>query len=463
MLQNYQKTLQPQSNATAVDVFSKEYVDNPFLLVTIGEKLTSRAIVEATMRAQTGKRLQRPFGSPLNLSPWHQLLLNPRQLFHLPTPSISQITTQTVIGPNCKKPLILDIPIMITGMSYGGSLSLPMKIALAQGAALAGTSTNTGESAVTGEERSAAKFLIGQYNRGGWLSSNEQLQQLDAIEVQLGQGAWGGAVEDQVGHQKDEHLTEAWHLNSGENATIYPRMPGCNSPQDYIKLINNLKSEYDVPIGVKIAGTDFIELELAVITQTTADFIVIDGAEGGTSSSPPTLQDDVGLPTLFALDRTIKWLQSRSLRHRFSVIITGGMTTPGHFLKALALGADAVYIGSIAVIAALQTQMANLLPNIPPSQLAFYVGKQKDILDVPAAANHLYNFLMSCTEEMKLVIQALGKTSTKGLNRDDLIAIDRDLANTIEIRYAGDIRKEQNAGFYPPSSGADDVAFPLQQ
>lgn len=462
MSQNWPINFLSDTTTTTTDILSKEYVDNPFLLVAICEKLTSRAIVEATMRAQSGKRLQRPFGSPLPLSPWDRLLLNPRQLFRLPTPNLSQIATQTVIGPNCKKPLVLDIPIMITGMSYGGSLSLPMKIALAQGAALAGTSTNTGESAVTAEERGAAKFLIGQYNRGGWLSSQEQLQQLDAIEVQLGQGAWGGAVEDSVAHQKDEHLLKTWHLETGQSATIHSRMPGCNSPQDYIKLVNDLKSQYNVPVGIKIAGTDFIEMELAVIVQTKADFIVIDGAEGGTSASPPTLQDDIGLPTLFSLTRTINWLQKQNLRYRFSVIIAGGMSTPGHFLKALALGADAVYIGSIAVLAALQTQIAELLPNVPPSQLAFYVGKQKDQLDVQTAATHLYNFLTSCTEEMKLVVQALGKNSTKDLSKDDLVAIDRDLADTLELHFAGDPREQQPGTFNWAADKVENMTYQMQ-
>lgn len=339
---------------------------------------------------------------------------------------------------------------------------MPLKIALAQGAALAGTSTNTGESAVTAEERGAAKFLIGQYNRGGWLSSQEQLRQLDAIEVQLGQSAWGGAVEDPVGHQKDEHLLDTWHLEAGQSATIHSRMPGCDSTQDYIKLLNDLKSQYDVPVGIKITGTDFIEMELAVIAQTKADFIVIDGAEGGTSASPPTLQDDIGLPTLYALTRTINWLQKHNLRYRFSVIIAGGMATPGHFLKALALGADAVYIGSIAVIAALQTQMAELLPNVPPSQLAFYVGKQKDQLNIQEAATNLYNFLTSCTEEMKLVVQALGKNSTKDLGRDDLVAIDRNLADTLGLRFAGDPRDQQPRTFNRTADTVENMTYQMQ-
>lgn len=178
------------------------------------------------MRAEIGKELIHPLGSPVVLSPWDKVLLNPKQLFQLPTSDYTQINTQTVIGPKAKRPLQLEIPIMITGMSYGGSLSLPMEIAVAKGATLAGTSTNTGESAVTNEERDAAKFLVGQYHRGGQLSGAEQLSRLDAIEIQLGQGAWGGAVDSTMkAEQIGEHLRKTWNLEKGEDATVYSRIP----------------------------------------------------------------------------------------------------------------------------------------------------------------------------------------------------------------------------------------------
>lgn len=192
------KMMDPVFDEAVSKMLTEDYQDNPFLLATIAEKMTPRAIIEAGMRAESGKVLSRPLGSPVVLSPWNKVLLNPKQLFELPVASTLAISTKTVIGPGAKKPLALDIPILITGMSYGGSLSLPMKVALARGASLAGTATNTGESAVTDEERDDAKFLIGQYNRGGWLSGPEQLGRLDAIEIQLGQGAWGGAVEEPI-------------------------------------------------------------------------------------------------------------------------------------------------------------------------------------------------------------------------------------------------------------------------
>ncbi|AJQ28151.1 MULTISPECIES: FMN-binding glutamate synthase family protein [Pelosinus] len=438
------KLIDPSMDEVMAKMLTEDYKDNPFLMVTVAEKLSPRAMMEAAMRAEAGKELARPLGSPVVLSPWDKLLLNPKQLFELPTSDYTEITMKTVIGPKAKKPLQLELPIMITGMSYGGSLSLPIKIALAKGATIVGTSTNTGESAVTEEERGAARFLIGQYHRGGQLSSQEQLKQLDAIEIQLGQGAWGGAVDSTMKAQDiDDHLRNAWKLKKGEDATVYARMPGKNSTQDYIAMIDDMKAQYDVPIGVKIAGTDYIEYELAVIAQTKADYIVVDGSEGGTAVANPTLQDNVGLPTFHTLVRTIDWLVKNNLRDRFSVIIAGGLTTPGHFLKALALGADAVYIGTIALLAALHTQMTKALPQAPPSQMLLYTGKLTDKLNIDAAANHLANFLSSCKSEMQLAVQAVGKESIKELNRSDLVTVEKDLAEFAAIRYAASHREER--------------------
>ncbi len=459
------KLMNPMVDETTIKMMTEEYSDNPLALLTVSEKLSPRALIEAAMRAEAGMELSRPLGSPVVLSPWTKLYLNPKQLFELPSTDYTSVDTATVIGEGAKKPLRLDIPIMITGMSYGGSLSLQMKIALAKGTAAAGTSTNTGESAVTDEERQAAKYLIGQYHRGGWLSGPEQLGQLDAIEIQLGQGAWGGAVDETIESDTiGKHLRKAWHLEKGQDATIYSRMPGKETTQDIITMVNKMKTQFDVPVGVKIAATDYIEYELAVIAKTQADYIVIDGAEGGTAGSPPTLQDDMGLPTLHGLVRAVDYLTDNGLRDKFSLIVAGGLATPGHFLKAMALGADAVYIGSIALLAAMHTQSAKVMPEAPPSQLALYKGKMNDKLDIDSAAHHLTNFLASCTAEMKLAVQAMGKHSFKELTREDLVAVDKDLAEFAGLRYAGSHRRSDSSqpAAQPGRKRQNEESVPLQ-
>jgi glutamate synthase domain-containing protein 2 len=433
--------MDPSMDAAMKNMLTSKYDENPFLMTTIAGKLTPRAIMEAGMRAQTGKELKRPIGSPVVLSPWEKVLLNPRQLFELPTQDKKSIQTKTTIGPNAKKPLKLDTPIMLTGMSYGGSLSLRMKMAIAKGTAIAGTSTNTGESGLTNEERDNAKYLIGQYNRAMRLKE-EDLQYCDAIEIQFGQGAWGGGSEiTDKAKNIGEHLRETWELEEGKDSTIFARFINTANSDDIVTLINRIKDKVDVPVGVKIAGSDFIEYDLEVISKTNADFITIDGSEGGTAGAPPTFEDDIGLPTLHSIVRAVDWLEEKNLKNKYQIIAAGGLTTPGHFMKALAIGADAVYIGSIALMATLQSQMIKALPKYPPPQLAVYTGKLQEEFDIEEGARNLANFLKSCTTEMKGALQVLGKNSVSQLSREDLVTFDKDLAEFMGIRYGASRRK----------------------
>lgn len=419
------------------------YTENLFSTVTIMQKLTPRAIIEAGMRAESGKPIERPLGSPIVLSDWHKVLLNPVHLFRLPTADGVQIQTNTVIGPRAKKPLQLEIPILITGMSYGGALSLNAKVALARAATMAGTASNSGEAPLIDEERQAAKLFIGQYNRAGWMNTPEQLRQLDAIEIQIGQGAQAAAPMGMSSTQIGEHLRKAKRLKPGQNAVIHTRLPGMNQTSDFITIVQDLKNNYGVPVGLKFCATHYLEKELEVAVQAGVDYIVVDGAEAGTHGGPTTLQDDVGLPTLYALARTVHFLEIQGVKEQISVIASGGLTTPGHFMKAMALGADAVYIGSIALMALLQTQMSKALPYEPPTQIPLYLGKFKEDLDIEEAAEHLAKFLKSCVEEMKLTTYALGKTDLAQLERSDLVCVDKDLAQVLRIDYAGYPSDEQ--------------------
>jgi glutamate synthase domain-containing protein 2 len=429
------KLLDPMVDYYVKEMFSKEYGDNPYIIVTAAQKLGVKNIIEAAIRAKTGNILARPYGSNLQLSPWDKLLLSPRQLFMLPTVSTKEISTQVIIGKNSKKPLVLSMPIMITGMSYGGSLSLDMKIALAKASKIVGTSTNTGESTITKEVRKHSKYVVGQLNRGGRMK-DEDLPYLDAIEIQLGQGAWGGAVESTTyAKDIDERLRHDWRLKKGEDCYFSARMDGINGKEDLINLVNELKGKYNVPIGIKIAASNFVEKELDVITSTACDYIVIDGCEGGTAVAPPTLEDNMGLPTLYALIRTVKYLKERNIKEKFDLIIAGGLSNPGHFLKAMALGADAVYIGSIALFAAIHNQAVKALPESPPTQLALNTGKLKDELDINEAAKSLSNFLYSCNEEIKLSLQAMGKKKLSELSYEDLISLDKQISEYTNIDY----------------------------
>ncbi|SMC05311.1 glutamate synthase conserved region-containing protein [Sulfobacillus thermosulfidooxidans DSM 9293] len=381
--------------------------------------------LENSLRATQDQAIGRPMGTPLVFSHWENLVFNPAQLAHIPTRRREEVELKTVIGPKTARPLVTDIPILIAAMSYGGALSMKAKIALALGANMAGTATNTGESYLP-EERDAAKRLIVQYHRGTWpLSAQnhpEYLESADAIEIQIGQGAQAASA--MITKHVDPEMQKYFGLKDGDKAVIAARLQGVETPQDFVRLVHQLKGRYSVPVGVKIAPSGWLEDDLAVILDAHVDFIVLDGGEGGTHSGPPILQDDFGIPTMAAISWADQFLREKNCRQRITLIAAGGLRSPGDYLKAMALGADAVYIGYAALMALSAYQAQKVLPYAPPEDLLYHKGKHHHELDVDQAARHLAHFLRSSCDELRYGVQAVGKTNIHDVNRDDLVALD---------------------------------------
>ncbi|MDI3299343.1 MAG: FMN-binding glutamate synthase family protein [Bacillota bacterium] len=412
-------------------IMKEPYTDSLINTVTTLQKVNARILVETLMRAKQGKPVGRPFGSVLQMSPWEHILLSPTYLTRVPPKYGTPIDLRVTIGPRAKKPLQIEIPVMVTGMSFGGALSVRAKVALARAASRAGTATNTGE-AFLPEEREAADKLIVQYIRGTWPASSQyrwdQLEQADAIEIQVGQGAQAGVAQTTPAKKIHERMREAYGLDPGQDALIESQLEGVKGAQDLERLVRKLKERFPVPIGYKFGATQWMERELEIAIRAGVDYIVVDGAEAGTHAAPPTLADDTGLPTFHALVRTVDYLERRGVREDVSVIAAGGLRTPGEFLKALALGADAVYIGTIAVLAMLADEMAKTAPGEPATQLVLQTGSRRRDLDVEQAAQNLYNFFKAVEQEMRQGIAAVGKTRVADLKREDLVALDESIA-----------------------------------
>jgi len=428
-------------------VVRDQYTENLFEMVPSGKKVGVINLMEIAMRAKHGTPIPRPLGSHIHFSPWEKILFNPVHLFRMPTPENVQISTTITIGPQAAKPLTVAMPILIGAMSFGGALSKRAKIALAKAATMAGTATNTGEAGLMEEERDAAALLIGQYNRGGWLNTPEKYRRLDAIEIQLGQGAQGSAPQRTTAKNIGPDYREVFGLSQGEAAVIHSRLPGVNDKDDFIRLVRRLRDETGVPVGLKIAATHHLEKELAIAAEAGVDFITVDGAEGGTHGGAPTLQDDVGLPTLFAVTRAHAFLAKNRLTRKISLLAAGGLTTPGSMLKALALGADAVYIGTAAIMAMISDQITETMPFEPPTSLVVYTGKMTDKFDVDAGAQNLFRYLNACVREMEMVAMSLGKTALSDLSRSDLCTLDPFLSKAIGIEL-GWVAPERQRRFF---------------
>lgn len=436
-----------------------QYTENLFEMVPATKKVGIINLVELAMRASQGFPPSRPLGSHLKQSPWEKLLFNPVHLYRLPTPENVRIDTAVTIGKKARRPLTVSIPILIAAMSFGGALSKSVKIALAKGATMSGTATNTGEAGLMPEERKAARFLIGQYNRGGWLNTPDKYTQLDAIEIQLGQGAQGSSPQRTSGKNIGKDYREVFQIEKGQDALIKSRLPGVNNSEDFKKLVRNLQDETGVPVGLKIAASHHLEKELTIALEAGIDFVTIDGAEGGTHGGQPTLEDDLGLPTFYAINRAAEFFKKKGVYGEVNILATGGLITPGQMLKAMALGADCVYIGTAAVMAVVGEQMVGSQPFEPPVSMAIYNGKITDKLNIDQGAKSLLHFLNATVSEMEAVAYSLGKAALSDINKSDLCTLDPFLAKAtgIQVGYVAPEEQEEYLGgisiiepFYQP-------------
>ena len=387
-------------------------------------------VTDTSLRAESGKALMRPLGTPFPMPDFNGMRFNVAQLHRFPTENEVEVDTALALGKKAARPLKLEIPILIGGMAWGTGLSKQAKLALAEAATKVGTAANTGDGPFTDWERAAAKYLIVQYPRARWNHDPEILRQADMIEIQVGHAGWTGIGSAYGWKEFPSDVRKGLGLKRGEQAVYHSRLPEVAKPEDLRALVAELRSiTGGVPIGVKMACSKDLERDLAIVLNAEVDVIALDGGQAGSHSAPATLMDNFGLPLAFALCRASRFLDRQKARHRVSLLAGGGLESPGDFLKALALGADGVYIGTIALIAMTHTQVFKAVPLEPPTQLLWNTGKLKNKFNYQNAANHLANFLRACTEEMRIATRALGKTALRDVSAGDLFATDEEAAN----------------------------------
>lgn len=417
------------------------YPENLFEMYNVFSKVGIQNLIEGDIRGDSGRILQRPFGTGRRPSNWDQLTLNTVYFVRKPVVESVDIDTKVTIGPKAKRPLEIGMPIMIAGMGYGWGLSLPVKVALAKAADLVNTATNTGSGPFLLEERKHTKRLIIQYNRGNWSKEEEVLRQADAIEIQLGYGAYGSAP---VLHKYEEFSPEFrdyMKLQPGQDLLEEAMLSGVEDGTSLRELVSYLRLVANgAPIGVKMAATNLLEEELAIITGANIDFLSIAGAEAGIAYGPGITADDCGLPTLPALCRAAKFLKARGLTENISLIVSGGLYNPGQVLKALVLGADAVAFGTILIMVMAHTQNTKVLPWEPPTELLYETGKLRNSFSVDQGAQSVANFLKSCHAEIKLGMRTLGLTSLQELSPADIAALTPEMAQLSGVELA----------FFPP-------------
>ncbi len=246
-------------------VLRKPYDENIFHTYVTYSRTNATILVDTGLRAQTGKALMRPLGTPFPMPDFSSMRLDSAQLNRFPTANDIEVDTTLVLGKKAAKPMKLDIPILIAAMGYGMQLSKEAKLALAEAATKVGTATNTGAGPFTGWERAAAKHLIVQYPRARWNHDPEILRQADMIEIQIGTGGLAGTGRAYGWSELAPEVRQALGLKHSEDAVYHARLPEVNRPQDLRALVSELrKISGGVPIGVKMMCGNDIEHDLAI-------------------------------------------------------------------------------------------------------------------------------------------------------------------------------------------------------
>jgi glutamate synthase domain-containing protein 2 len=364
------------------------------------------------------------------------LVFVPAQLAKRPVDYFKDpILTKTILGKNCKKPVEVETPILIAAMSFG-ALSKNAKIALAKGSALAGTIANTGEGGMLEEEREFAKRLVIQYSTGRFGIDEEILKKADVIEIKIGQGAKGG----QGGLLQKEKVTPevaaVRRVKLGTDVHSPAYHPDIKSPEDLKDKVSWLrKISGGCPIVIKLAAGD-VASDVEIAAFADPDIIAIDGHGGGTGAAPEVMLDEMGIPTLPALVTARAKLDKLGAKQE--LWIAGGFYTGGDAAKALALGADAVFMGS-AMLAALGCVGCNLCYlGKCPKGIATQDPELAKNMDVEAAANNVANFIKNCTEEIKMMAGAVGHNDVHKLIKDDLRALTLEVAKIAQVKPAGE-------------------------
>jgi len=377
-------------------------------------------VSEVKQRALTGKPpVSGGRTTKLGKVSFDDLVFIPKQLTGRPVDYFrEEIISETIIGKSSKHPLKLKIPIMIGAMSFG-ALSKEAKIALAKGASLAGTSTNTGEGGMLPEERENANILIVQYSTGRFGITDEVLKAADAIEIKIGQGAKPGQGGLLPADKVTEDIAKIRNVPMGKDIHSPPAHPDIFSVDDLRKKVKWLRElTGGKPIIIKLGAGD-VEEDVKLAMKAEPDAIAVDGMEGGTGAAPRIMLDDFGIPTLAAVVKARKAMGSA----KQELIVAGGLSKGADVAKALALGADAVYMATPCLVAMGCTYCKMCYKGKCPFGITTQNPELRAKLSIGDAAKNVANFLNACTEEVKMAAGACGKKNIHDLNRNDLASL----------------------------------------
>jgi glutamate synthase domain-containing protein 2/nitrite reductase/ring-hydroxylating ferredoxin subunit len=376
-------------------------------------------------------------GVPANELPrWDDLQFVTAQLGRVPQLEDVPVGTRLVVGPKAARPLELEIPILVSDMSFG-ALSFEAKVALARGAELAGTGICSGEGGMLPEEQQANSRYFYELASARFGFSIEKLERVQAFHFKGGQGAKTGTGGHLPGNKVTGRIAAVRGLPEGEPAISPSRFPDWDNEDGFRHFADEVRERTGgIPIGFKLSA-QHIEDDIDAALRVGVDYLILDGRGGGTGAAPLLFRDNISVPTLPALARARRHLDQRGKSGLVTLFVTGGLRTPADFAKALALGADGIAVSNAALQAIGCLGMRACHTNNCPVGIATQREDLRARLPVDEAAERLARFFRAAIELMKLLARACGHTHLDQLRVDDLTTWKRDVAYLTGVRYGG--------------------------
>ena len=397
----------------------------------------------------------RGFGAKRSLPTFDDLVFLGASMSRYPLEGYREkCATDVVLGTRyAKKPIELKIPITIAGMSFG-ALGANAKEALGQAATAMGTSTTTGDGGMTNEERQSSETLVYQVLPSRYGLNPDDVRRADALEVVVGQGAKPGGGGMLLGHKITERVAEMRDLPQDIDQRSACRHPDWTGPDDLKIKIQELReiTDWEIPIYIKIGATR-VSYDVALAVKSGADVIVVDGMQGGTAATQDVFIEHVGIPTLPAVRMAVEALQELGMHRKVQLIVSGGIRSGADAAKALALGADAVSIGSAAMVALgcnrnVFIEDYEALGTAPgychhchtgrcPVGITTQDAELEERLKPEQGARWLRNYLTTMVLELQTLARACGKSHVLNLEPEDLTALTIEAAAMAKVPLAG--------------------------
>ncbi|MDH3375262.1 MAG: FMN-binding glutamate synthase family protein, partial [Gammaproteobacteria bacterium] len=319
-------------------------------------------------------------------------------------------------------------------MSFG-ALSEEAKVALSKGAELAGTGICSGEGGMLPEEQAANSRYFYELASARFGFSWDKVEKTQAFHFKGGQGAKTGTGGHLPGEKVKGKIAEVRNLEEGCAAISPARFPDWTELSQYRDFAAQVRERTaGIPVGFKLSAQR-IEKDIDAALDIGVDYIILDGRGGGTGAAPLIFRDNISVPTIPALARARKHLDTCD--KNVTLVITGGLRHPADFAKAMALGADAVAISNAAIQAIGCVGMRACHTNNCPVGIATQKRHLRDRLPVDLAAARLARFFSASVELMTVLARAAGHRHLRDFNQDDLTTFKTDMARLTGVAYGG--------------------------